>query len=75
MLVVSVESKESCHLKCLVLSEAEHEDTDTSPKHIITWKVQVIITQMHTSNGSSESRVTCRASGIPMVIGGGIGRL
>ena len=65
----------SCHLRCLVLLEAEREDTDTSPKHIIPQKVQVIITQMHTLNGSSESRVTCRASGIPMVIGGGIGHL
>lgn len=51
----------SCHLRCLVLSEAEREDTDTSLKCIIPRKAQVIIAQMHASNGSSGSRVTCRA--------------
>lgn len=51
----------SCRLRCLVLSEAECEDTDTSPKCIIPQKAQVIIAQLHTSNGLSGSRVTHRA--------------
>ena len=55
--------------------KAEHEDTDTSPKHIIPQKVQMIITQMQASNRLPRFRDVHKAHSMLTVMGGWMGCL
>ena len=48
-------------LRCLFLSKADLEDTETLPEHIIPQNVQVTSAQMHTLNRSRRFNITWMA--------------